>query len=119
MAEMLIELGGAAWVPTSCTLPTEERPVRVGAFTALFAEAVRGTYRPDPGRLRLDLDPTPALAAGAADLAMRETECCSSFTFTPTATAGTLMLDIAVDAAHPVLDALAGQVAAACQAGQA
>lgn len=120
MAEMLIELGAAAWVPTSCTLPTDERPVRAETFTALFAEAVRGTDRLDPGRLRLDLDPTPQVAARAADLATRETGCCSFFTFTLTATAGTLTLDIAVDAAHTlVLDALAGQVATAPQAGQA
>jgi hypothetical protein len=119
MAEMLIELGDVAWVPTSCTLPTEERPVRAEAFTALFAEAVRGTDRPDPGRLRLELDPAPEVAARAADLATRETGCCSFFTFTLAATAGTLTLDIAVDAAHTlVLDALAGEVAAARRAGR-
>jgi hypothetical protein len=112
-------LGDAAWVPASCTLPTEERPVRADAFNVLFAE-VRGIDRPDPGRLRLDLHPVPEVAARAAELATRETACCSFFTFTLTATAGTLTLDIAVDAAHtPVLDALADQVATARQSGEA
>jgi hypothetical protein len=120
MSETLIELGGAgAWVPGSCTLPTAERPVRVEAFTALFVEAVLGIERPSPGRLRLDLYTAPEVAARAAELVTRETRCCSFFTFTLTATAGTLTLEAAVDAAHTlVLDALAERAAAARQAGR-
>ena len=77
---------GPDWVPVdACTLPTADRPLRVAAFDALFATALRAIERPEAtGRARLIL-------AGAADLAERvqrlteaETACCSFFTFTLT-----------------------------------
>jgi hypothetical protein len=96
------------WVPATCTLPTAERPLRTAEFADLFATAVRRTTRPAPGRLELDLEPTPEVAATAAALAARETACCSFFTFALTATAGRLELAITVGPEHTgVLDGLA------------
>jgi len=102
-----------SWVPEACTLPTVERPLRLAEFDELFATSVRSVERLDPARLRLDLEPDASVAARAADLAVRETGCCSFFTFTLTATGGTVQLDVAVPAAQvEVLDALADRAAA-------
>lgn len=99
-----------SWVPHSCTLPTVERPVRTAEFDEVFAEAVHHVERVEGDRLRLELDATSAVAARIADLAVRETGCCSFFTFELTAAAGTLHLDISVTAGHrEVLDALAAR----------
>lgn len=96
------------WVPDSCTLPLAEQPLRVAAFAALFTAAVRAVSRPEPTRLRLDLDPAPEVAAQAASLATAETACCSFFTFTLTVAQGSVTLDVTVPAAHlAVLDGLA------------
>jgi hypothetical protein len=75
------------WVPPSCTLPTAEQPLRVAEFDDLFATAVTGAERAEPGRLTLRLEPTPEVAATAARLAVEEAGCCSFFTFALT-TAG-------------------------------
>jgi hypothetical protein len=94
----------------ACTLPTAEQPLRLAEFDDLFATAVRGVHRKDPTRVRLDLTPEPAVAARAADLAVRETRCCSFFTFTLAASGGQLSLDIAVPAERAdVLAALAAR----------
>ena len=99
------------WVPPSCTLPTAEQPLRVAEFDELFATAVTGARRNAPERLTLHLTPTPEVAATAAGLAMKETGCCSFFTFSLTAGAGELTLDVTVPPAHvAVLDALAGRL---------
>lgn len=67
-----------------------------------------------PGRLRLDLQARPQVAGRAAELAAAETGCCLSFTFTPAATGGGLVVELAVPEFRTgVLDALAGRVAAA------
>jgi hypothetical protein len=103
-----------AWVPDTCTLPTEQRPLRVAEFDGLFADAVSGIERVAPDRLRLDLRPDPPVAGRAAELAASETACCSFFTFTLTATGGALMLDVTVPGPHVgVLDALTTRVAVA------
>ena len=45
-----------AWVPAdACTLPTAEQPLRVAEFDGLFATALRGMERGEPGWLRLNL----------------------------------------------------------------
>jgi hypothetical protein len=75
-------LAEASWVPDACTLPTADRPTRLTEFDDLFATAVRSADRTDPGRLRLELLASPEVAARAANLAVRETGCCSFFTFT-------------------------------------
>ncbi|SER81340.1 hypothetical protein [Lentzea albida] len=95
-----------AWVPDACTLPTADRPFRVAEFDDLLAGAVR--HRPEHTRLVLELEPRPEVAARAADLAVRETGCCSFFTFELTATGGALSLAISVPRSRAeVLDALA------------
>ncbi|MEV4206634.1 hypothetical protein [Nocardia salmonicida] len=77
---MTINLDSQDWVPSSCTLPTVEQPVRVAEFDNFFATSVRKTARPT--NTRLDL----VLADGAEpvgrELAARESGCCSFFTFT-------------------------------------
>lgn len=92
-------------MPSSCTLPTPERPLRVAEFDALFAAASR-VERAAPGELRAALP--LELAGTAASLAAREIGCCSFFTFTLTLSAGELTLGISVGERHvEVLDALA------------
>ncbi|GAA3744391.1 hypothetical protein GCM10022225_30060 [Plantactinospora mayteni] len=109
MTETKVLVEGS-WPPQACTLPTAERPLRLTEFDELFASAVRGVERVDPLRVRLELRPEPAVAARAADLVVRETACCSFFTFTLGATAGRLTLDVAVPAGRvAVLDALAAR----------
>ncbi|MGH3951854.1 MAG: hypothetical protein ACRDSE_22505 [Pseudonocardiaceae bacterium] len=104
----------AEWAPPSCTLPTADRPLRTAEFEDLFSTAVRSVSRPEPGRLRLDLDPDPEVAAKAADLMVRETQCCGFFAFAVRATVGELRMDVTVSAAHlDVLDAVAAHAAAA------
>jgi len=103
--------GDTSWLPQACTLPTVEQPLRVGEFEQLYA-AVRAVERVGATRVRLGLPPEPAVAARVADLLVRESDCCSFFTFTLTATAGTLLLEVAVPPAHvQVLDALVDSVA--------
>lgn len=102
-----------SWAPPACTLPTVEQPLRLTEFDELFADAVRDLDRPEPGRLRLELDSTPEVAATAADLSMRETACCSFFTFALIATSGRLLLEVSVSSDHvEVLEALAARASA-------
>ncbi|MEU9284839.1 hypothetical protein AB0D57_08930 [Streptomyces sp. NPDC048275] len=98
------------WVPQSCTLPTEERPLRIAEWDALFTEHLTSLSRPGAQRLRLEFSGSAQVADRTRDLAERESGCCSFFTFTFTFTAdgGAVRLDVAVDAVHePVLRALA------------
>jgi hypothetical protein len=100
-----------AWVPAACTLPTAERPLRLAEFDDLFATALRGQQRLSPTRLRWQLD--PAAEQVARDLAGRESECCSFFSFTFATADGALQVDVAVPGAHAdVLDALANRATA-------
>lgn len=103
-----------AWVPQSCTLPTEERPLRVAEWDALFSERLTSVSRPHPLHLRLDLVDGPGVEDRVRDLVERESDCCSFFTFTTTPGEDVPRLDISVDQAHEaVLDALAARTAAA------
>lgn len=98
------------WVPATCTLPTVERPTRVAEFDSLLGTAVRGVDRIAETRLRLELEPSPEVAGQAAQLAAKETGCCSFFTFTLTADGAGVRLDVAVpDGQTDVLDALAAR----------
>jgi hypothetical protein len=65
------------WAPDACTLPTAERP-RVAEFDDIFTSVVRAE-RQDP--TRLDPEVPRAVEAAARDLARRESDCCSFFTF--------------------------------------
>lgn len=106
-------------MPGACSLPVAERPLRVAEFDELFSAAVLRLERPEPGRVELALDPTAEVAANTAALAVRETACCSFFTFTLTATAGQLRLEVTVPSAHiGVLDALAARAAVVLDGGQ-
>jgi len=99
--------------PEECTLSPAGRQARAAEFSAMFAEIVRRIDRPEPTRLRLELEPGPVVAGRVAELAAAETLCCSFFTFTLTAGAGSLVLDVAVPPLQlPVLDALAERAAA-------
>jgi hypothetical protein len=102
---------GAEWVPTSCSLPTAERPLRAAEFDRLFSESVIGFERVDATRLRLGLDPH---AEGVArSLADRESGCCSIFDFTFDASQSSVTMSVVVPESHAdVLDALARRVAA-------
>ncbi|CAA9243298.1 MAG: hypothetical protein AVDCRST_MAG41-1563 [uncultured Corynebacteriales bacterium] len=71
-----------AWVPSACTLPTAERPLRVAEFDRLFGTALRDVRRVADTTLVLELAPAPGRAAEVRDLARRETACCSFFAFT-------------------------------------
>jgi hypothetical protein len=96
-----------------CSLSPAGRQARAAEFSAMFAETVRRIERPERTRLRLELSSGPAVASRVAELAAAETSCCSFFTFTLTAAAGSLVLDVAVPATRlPVLDALAERAAA-------
>lgn len=72
---------GGGWVPSACTLPTVEQPMRRREFDALFADDVCAVVRTSPTQTRLDLRADPDVAARAASLAAKETSCCSFFTF--------------------------------------
>jgi hypothetical protein len=101
---------GQDWVPSSCTLPTADRPLRVAEFDDLLGTAVVRVERPGPGELRIALVASPEVAGAAAALAVRETACCSFFTFTLTATGGALSLGVTVPPGQvAVLDALAAR----------
>lgn len=97
-------------MPQACTLPTAGQPWRVAEFAQLFAAAARTIVRASPTSLHLVLD-GDATEAAARELAARETECCSFFTFTfhpasDEASAG-LEPTVAVPATHVgVLDGL-------------
>ncbi|QLQ35600.1 hypothetical protein [Micromonospora robiginosa] len=95
------------WAPDACTLPTADRPLRLAEFDGLFHDAVRRIDRVSTRHLRLRLD--GAAEPAARDLIVRESACCSFFTFHLTRAAGdVLMLDIRVPPARvDVLDALA------------
>ncbi|MFD8638929.1 hypothetical protein ACFV14_01330 [Streptomyces zaomyceticus] len=101
-----------AWVPQSCTLPTEERPLRIAEWDALFAERLVSLSRPQPLHLRLDLAGGEGVEDQVRDLVERESGCCSFFTFTTTPGEDLIRLDVSVDQAHEaVLDALAARTA--------
>ncbi|MEU1107203.1 hypothetical protein ABZ408_40660 [Streptomyces tibetensis] len=101
-----------AWVPQSCTLPTEERPLRVAEWDGLFAERLASLSRPGPLRLHLDLAGGPGVEERVRDLVEWESGCCSFLSFTVTPGEDLIGLDIAVDQQHEaVLEALAARTA--------
>ncbi|MGW5574172.1 hypothetical protein ACWEVD_23510 [Nocardia thailandica] len=108
---MTISPAQGDWVPSACTLPTAEQPIRIAEFDQLFSEAVHTSRRPGPTRLELLLD--PGAEARARDLAGRESSCCSFFTFDFDAGDGELVMGVGVPAAYvEVLDAFAARVTA-------
>jgi hypothetical protein len=87
-------------IPDACTLPTAERPLRLAEFDELFATAVRRVERLAPTHVRLHLTGPASLAGMVRDLAARETECCSFFTFTVTSHDDAVVLDVEVPPAY-------------------
>ncbi|MFF0547260.1 hypothetical protein [Nocardia thailandica] len=105
------------WVPSACTLPTVEQPIRVAEFDQFFTTSARSTRRPDPGRLEVVVD--PGAEALARELARRESSCCSFFTFDFTTGNEGLVMGIGVPAAYiEVLDAFAARARAAIGASR-
>ena len=108
----------ASWAPSVCALPTVDRPLREQEFDELFATSVTGVDRASPLRVRMLLRPDPAVAALAAELAMRESGCCSFFTFTLLVSGGELALIAEVTEPYAaVLDALTDRAQALSPAG--
>ena len=98
------------WAPDACTLPTPERPLRVAEFDDLFAQVVR-MQRPEPTRLELVLP--REIEAAARDLARRESECCSFFTFEFEGVGDDVVMHVAVPPERAdVLDTLEARVSA-------
>jgi hypothetical protein len=98
-----------AFAPAACTLPTAERPLRASEFVDLLGTQVIATHLVNNQHTRFELAPLPEVAARAADLFAREARCCSFFTFTLTAAAGLLTLDVQVPSSQVgVLAALSG-----------
>ena len=104
---------GLAWVPEACTLPTAQQPLRLAEFDALFTSAVARAERLGDRKLQLIMTGDGGLEDTVRDLAARESDCCSFFTFAVTAPEpGRVVLDIEVPAGHiDVLDALADHAA--------
>jgi hypothetical protein len=100
------------WAPSACTLPTEERPLRVAEFDELFATALRSVDRAAPDRVVMVMD--AGVAEQAADLMARESQCCSFFKFDLARRADVVSLTIEVPATYvPVLDALTARAVTA------
>ncbi len=101
------------WVPAACTLPTAEQPLRTAEFDDLFARDTLAVRHESAERIRLQLRPDPQVAARAADLAARETSCCSFFAFGLAIADGEISLIVEVGEPHTqVLAALAARAAA-------
>jgi hypothetical protein len=102
------------WAPEACTLPTADQPFRLAEFDALFATDVTDVQQTSADTALLTLRPDAPVAARAADLAVRETACCSFFEFTLTAAGGQLTMQIRTPPAQlDVLDALIARARAA------
>ena len=108
-------LSTPAWgAPADCTLPTVDRPLRVAEFDDLFVTAVRSVTRESSVHATFELPAEPSVAATAANLTARESQCCTFWTFTLTLTGGRATLDVQVPPRYgDVLDALVGRAQAA------
>jgi hypothetical protein len=96
-----VTLEQLGWVPDSCTLPTEQRPVRVREFEQLFIAALRAVSARSDGRsLRLVLTDEPGVYETATELAARESRCCAFFLFNVTRGSGAVTMDVRVDEPH-------------------
>ncbi len=108
----------AQWQPVECTLPTQEQPLRVAEFDALFSSVLISVDRREGSLLLLTFDAAAGVEARLRDLLVREVECCSFFTFAVTVGDGGIEVEVGVPATHlDILDGLAAR--AAHQAGLA
>ena len=98
------------WVPSSCTLPTVEQPLRRAEFDGFFAEDVVSVDQVSPREIRFKLRAEPEVAGRAASLAAKETGCCSFFAFDLTMTDGKVGMVVSTESPHErVLAALASR----------
>jgi hypothetical protein len=67
--------------PRVCSLPDEERPLRLAEFESLFADRLERVVWPDNRSAVFRLAGGDELAERARDLAERESRCCSFFSF--------------------------------------
>ncbi|MCW2768213.1 MAG: hypothetical protein JWO11_4172 [Nocardioides sp.] len=96
---------------TACTLPTAARPLRLAEFDDLFADCAVAVER-DEDAVRVRLSGVAGLGERVRDLARRESECCSFFSFTLDGEDDDLTLVISVTPEHrEILDALAARAA--------
>lgn len=95
------------WAPAACTLPTADRPVRSAEFDELF-RALSAVDRRGRTALRFLVDGTAFAADAVTDLAARESQCCSFFTFAVASAGGVVTMDVSIvaDGHAGVLDAL-------------
>lgn len=97
-------------IPIACTLTTDEAPERVAEWHDALAGAQVRERTPEGYRLRFPKD--PAFAGRLADLAAREVDCCTFFTFTVTLNNAELVLDVVAPAeTHEMIGELFGPVA--------
>jgi len=98
------------WAPDACTLPMAERPLRIAEFDDLFTFVVRAERR---APTLLDLALPRNVEVTARDLARRESECCSFFTFEFESVGDDVVMRIGVPPERAeVLDALEARAAA-------
>ncbi|MET8103015.1 hypothetical protein ABZV29_42485 [Streptomyces sp. NPDC005236] len=88
------------WVPQSCTLPTEQQPLRIAEWDALFTDHLTALSRPGAQRLSLELSGSADMTDRVRDLAERESSCCSLFTFTVATDGKIVRLEVSVDPVH-------------------
>jgi hypothetical protein len=101
------EMADDSWVPDVCTLPTGERPLRRAEFDDLFLAAATDPQWIDATHVRFRLTGDAAMADRVADLARRESLCCSFFVFGVERADDVIVLDVEVPAARvDVLSAL-------------
>jgi hypothetical protein len=101
------ETTSSVWAPQVCTLPTAQRPLRRAEFDDAFTSATE-IERLAKGHVRFRMTGPAGLADRIRDLAVRENDCCSFFTFTVTEQPPDLVIfDIEVPGGQvDVLDAL-------------
>ena len=114
---MTVPVGSNDWVPPSCSLPSQDRPLRVAEFDALFAAHLSDVSRISDTTVELTLLGGDAVADATRDLADRETACCSFFSFGVHAEGQTVRVRVDVPPNHTdVLAALAERAFAALDA---
>ena len=94
--------------PSACTLPTEDQPLRVAEFDDFFSHDAVGLNRLSPNQLRIEVRADPAAASRAASLAVKETGCCSFFTFELRISAGSADLVVSTAETHAAVLAALG-----------
>lgn len=114
--QFMVTDGLADWVPSACTLPTAEQPLRVEQFDGLFAST--RWYR-RMSTVQLDVAIPPGAEPTGRALAELESRCCSFFAFAFESVADDVVMHIGVPPSQAaVLDALQERIAAGMRAAQ-